>query len=268
MKKKVKAVPNYRRPLMLRGVQIVFISAVVIITLLISIWNAADLRSVLDRSTKQYLYDVTIQTTREISDTMNHRMEDLKAVADSAARLQEDAGIAKLPELLKRKADILEFSSLFVIGNEGKLVSSSQSRSLNEQEEKRLSRLPVVKEAFEGKAGASYLGGQEIIYTVPVTINQEIQEVAVGIRNKEKMQEMIASKSFSGNSLSCIIDSSGEVILSPTDVETFMQLDDIFKNDRDSEVVDDIYEMKADLKSGKNGMLEFTSIKQEELYLS
>lgn len=50
MKKKVKAVPNYRRPLMLRGVQIVFISAVVIITLLISIWNAADLRSVLDRS--------------------------------------------------------------------------------------------------------------------------------------------------------------------------------------------------------------------------
>ena len=63
--------------------------------------------------------------------------DSLKAVADSAARLQEDAGIAKLPELLKRKADILEFSSLFVIGNEGKLVSSSQSRSLNEQEEKR-----------------------------------------------------------------------------------------------------------------------------------
>ncbi len=34
MKKKLKAVPNDRRPLMLRGVQIVFISAVVIITLL------------------------------------------------------------------------------------------------------------------------------------------------------------------------------------------------------------------------------------------
>lgn len=75
----------------------------------------------------------------------------------------------------------------------------------------------------------------------------------VGIRNKEKMQEMIAAKSFSGNSLSCIIDSGGNVILSPTDVETFMQLDDIFKNDRDSKVVDDIYEMKADLKRGKTG---------------
>ena len=64
MKKKLKAVTNDRRPLRLRGVQIVFISAVVIITLLISIWNAADLRSVLSRSTKQYLYDVTTQTTR------------------------------------------------------------------------------------------------------------------------------------------------------------------------------------------------------------
>ncbi|GAA0248233.1 GGDEF domain-containing protein [Faecalicatena contorta] len=266
MKKKLKAVPNDRRPLMLRGVQIVFISAVVIITLLISIWNAADLRSVLSRSTKQYLYDVTTQTTREISNTMNHRMEDLKAVANSASRMQAD--IAELAEFLRSKVDIFEFSFLFIIDNEGKLVSSSLTHSLNKKELDRLSSIPVVKEAFEGKVGASYLGGQEIIYTAPVTIDKEIREVVVGIRNKEKMQEMIAAKSFSGNSLSCIIDSGGNVILSPTDVETFMQLDDIFKNDRDSKVVDDIYEMKADLKRGKNGILEFTSIKQEELYLS
>ncbi|GKH31551.1 EAL domain-containing protein [Muricomes sp. OA1] len=268
MKKKLKAVTNDRRPLRLRGVQIVFISAVVIITLLISIWNAADLRSVLSRSTKQYLYDVTTQTTREISNTMNHRMEDLKAVANSASRMQVDTDIVELAEFLRSKVDIFEFSFLFIVDNEGKLVSSSLTHSLNKKELDRLSSIPVVKEAFEGKVGASYLGGQEIIYTAPVTINKEIKEVVVGIRNKEKMQEMIAAKSFSGNSLSCIIDSGGNVILSPTDVETFMQLDDIFKNDRDSKVVDDIYEMKADLKRGKNGILEFTSIKQEELYLS
>ncbi|MEE0199515.1 MAG: EAL domain-containing protein [Muricomes sp.] len=268
MKKKLKAVTNDRRPLRLRGVQIVFISAVVIITLLISIWNAADLRSVLSRSTKQYLYDVTTQTTREISNTMNHRMEDLKAVANSASRMQVDTDIVELAEFLRSKVDIFEFSFLFIVDNEGKLVSSSLTHSLNKKELDRLSSIPVVKEAFEGKVGASYLGGQEIIYTAPVTINKEIKEVVVGIRNKEKMQEMIAAKSFSGNSLSCIIDSGGNVILSPTDVETFMQLDDIFKNDRDSKVVDDIYEMKTDLKRGKNGILEFTSIKQEELYLS
>ena len=268
MKKKLKAVTNDRRPLRLRGVQIVFISAVVIITLLISIWNAADLRSVLSRSTKQYLYDVTTQTTREISNSMNHRMEDLKAVANSASRMQVDTDIVELAEFLRSKVDIFEFSFLFIVDNEGKLVSSSLTHSLNKKELDRLSSIPVVKEAFEGKVGASYLGGQEIIYTAPVTINKEIKEVVVGIRNKEKMQEMIAAKSFSGNSLSCIIDSGGNVILSPTDVETFMQLDDIFKNDRDSKVVDDIYEMKADLKRGKNGILEFTSIKQEELYLS
>lgn len=268
MKKKLKAVTNDRRPLRLRGVQIVFISAVVIITLLISIWNAADLRSVLSRSTKQYLYDVTTQTTREISNTMNHRMKDLKAVANSASRMQVDTDIVELAEFLRSKVDIFEFSFLFIVDNEGKLVSSSLTHSLNKKELDRLSSIPVVKEAFEGKVGASYLGGQEIIYTAPVTINKEIKEVVVGIRNKEKMQEMIAAKSFSGNSLSCIIDSGGNVILSPTDVETFMQLDDIFKNDRDSKVVDDIYEMKTDLKRGKNGILEFTSIKQEELYLS
>lgn len=146
MKKKLKAVPNDRRPLMLRGVQIVFISAVVIITLLISIWNAADLRSVLSRSTKQYLYDVTTQTTREISNTMNHRMEDLKAVANSASRMQAD--IAELAEFLRSKVDIFEFSFLFIIDNEGKLVSSSLTHSLNKKELDRLSSIPVVKEAF------------------------------------------------------------------------------------------------------------------------
>lgn len=199
---------------------------------------------------------------------MNHRMEDLKAVANSASRMQVDTDIVELAEFLRSKVDIFEFSFLFIVDNEGKLVSSSLTHSLNKKELDRLSSIPVVKEAFEGKVGASYLGGQEIIYTAPVTINKEIKEVVVGIRNKEKMQEMIAAKSFSGNSLSCIIDSGGNVILSPTDVETFMQLDDIFKNDRDSKVVDDIYEMKTDLKRGKNGILEFTSIKQEELYLS
>ena len=222
----------------------------------------------MSRSTKQYLYDVTTQTTREISNTMNHRMKDLKAVANSASRMQVDTDIVELAEFLRSKVDIFEFSFLFIVDNEGKLVSSSLTHSLNKKELDRLSSIPVVKEAFEGKVGASYLGGQEIIYTAPVTINKEIKEVVVGIRNKEKMQEMIAAKSFSGNSLSCIIDSGGNVILSPTDVETFMQLDDIFKNDRDSKVVDDIYEMKTDLKRGKNGILEFTSIKQEELYLS
>ena len=90
----------------------------------------------------------------------------------------------------------------------------------------------------------------------------------VGIRSKEKMQDMIASKSFDGQSLSCIIDSSGKVILSPTDLKPFLQLDDIFKKSKDGKVVSEIDEMRKNMRRGTGGILAFTSTHQDELYLS
>ena len=79
-------------------------------------------------------------------------------------------------------------------------------------------------------------------------------------RSKEKMQDMIASKSFDGNSLSCIIDSSGEVILSPTDLKPFLQLDDIFKENKDEKLLSGIVQMRRNMQKGEGGILEFTSL--------
>ena len=75
MKKKLKAVPNDRRPLMLRGVQIVFISAVVIITLLISIWNAADLRSVLHKAVSVRCNYTDYKRNQQYHESQNGRSE-------------------------------------------------------------------------------------------------------------------------------------------------------------------------------------------------
>lgn len=165
---KVKAVPDYQRPLMLRVVQISIISAVVVLTLLVSIWNAADLKRVLNRSTQQYLYDVATQTAREISETMQHKMEDLEVVADSVAKGLAGVSDEELAEFLARKADIMEFSTLLVIDRDGGMVSSGLHDDLEREEMQDILNLSVVKDAFEGKVGASYLEGQEIIYSVPV----------------------------------------------------------------------------------------------------
>ena len=50
----------------------------------------------------------------------------------------------------------------------------------------------------------------------------------MSVRSKENMQSLISSKSFSGQMLSCIVDSQGQVIISPTDLKPFLQLEDIF----------------------------------------
>ena len=69
----------------------------------------------------------------------------------------------------------------------------------------------------------------------------------VGIRSKENMQAMISSKSFNGQVISCIVDSTGQVIISPTDLKPFLQLDDIFRKEKDSKVKSDIYQMQSDM---------------------
>ena len=68
----------------------------------------------------------------------------------------------------------------------------------------------AVQASFKGKVSASYMGGSNIIYTAPVRVRGEVIGVLAGGRSKENMQKMIASKSFCGNALGCITDSSGD----------------------------------------------------------
>lgn len=64
---------------------------VILITLLISAWNAIDLRKVLDHSTEEYLNDVTMHMAGEIGNTMHHKSEDLAMISEFAA------GICRIP---------------------------------------------------------------------------------------------------------------------------------------------------------------------------
>lgn len=276
-----------RKPLVISGAQIVFISVIIAVTLLISIWNAGDLQKVLKRSTKDYLKDVTVQMAGEISNTMRHKAEDLAMLADSVGNyIQSPAQAAPsetrepvswykdadLKEFLNRKAGILEFNLLLILDRHGQILYSDPPDSFQEESLKELFQLPGIQQSFDGMNSSSYLGGQEIIYSVPVYLESDVQSdvdfVMVGTRSKEKMQAMIASKGFGGNSLSCIIDSTGEVVLSPTDLKPFFQLDSIFRNDSDQKVIDDIETMRNNMRIGKNGILQFTSPYQTELFLA
>lgn len=73
---------------------------------------------------------------------------------------------------------------------------------------------------------------EKYFYSVPVYRDNGVDGVLVGVRSKENMQSLISSKSFSGQMLSCIVDSQGQVIISPTDLKPFLQLGDIFKQEK------------------------------------
>ena len=68
--------------------------------------------------------------------------------------------------------------------------------------------------------------------------------------------------------LSCIINPYGEVVLSPTELKPFLQLDDIFSGGADSRTVESIRQMEQDMPQNRSGAFAFTAVDGTELILS
>lgn len=126
-----------------------------------------------------------------------------------------------------------------------------------------------VQSSFQGEVRAGYMGGESIFYSVPVYgVDGAVSEVLVGVRSKKDMQSMIASKSFNGDMLSCIVDSRGQVVISPSELKPFLRLDDIFRSGKEQKAAGELRNMQDDMKQGKDGILEFSAVTKEELFLS
>lgn len=82
------------------------------------------------------------------------------------------------------------------------------------------------------------------------------------------MQNLIASQSFSGEGLICITDTNGTVVISPTNLDPFMQLDDIFSTKKEAAVVKKIQQMQQNMQEHRHGVLEFTALDGLRLMLS
>ncbi|WP_367942433.1 bifunctional diguanylate cyclase/phosphodiesterase [Enterocloster citroniae] len=259
--------PDDQKPFF-RGVQMILLSVALVFVFAVSIWNAAGLRVVLNQSTQEYLYDVTSQLTRDIRDAMINKMTDLEMVSDSISRLTMYQEEESITEFLNRKARILECDPLIILDRQGNFISSDSNLSSWELTPEDYLKIPGIQSSFLGKVSANYLGGRSIFYSVPVYRDNQVEDVLVGIRSKENMQAMISSKSFNGQVVSCIVDSTGQVVISPTDLKPFLQLDDIFRKEKDSRVKSDIYQMQSDMHNGNSGILEFTAVTGEELFLA
>lgn len=68
-----------------------------------------------------------------------------------------------------------------------------------------LIRLPNIQASFEGETCANYLGGEtDILYSTPVYTGGEVTEVLIGVRLRERMQAMIASKRSAAAALAAL----------------------------------------------------------------
>lgn len=237
--------------------------ALTVIVSSITLWNAARLEQTIDQRTETYAADVSLQLDRDIDYRLKKIAMDLQLLGDSVlqhARLGETDSVQ---EVLSQRAETLHFSDLLFLQLDGTLFNVREQGTDADA-------LEGMRAALNGESSVTFLEQGGILYANPIVEDGEVVGVIAGVRNRANMQELIQPGSFSGMGLTCITDSNGKVVISPTNLAPFLRLDDIFKDEsRDSwQTTQDIYQMQEDMKADKSGVFAFTAANESELLLA
>lgn len=239
-------------------VQTCIISIILAAVITFMVWNTSGLNTVLENSTNSYVKDASFQQANDISSKINSFELALELLSDSIEKIPTEN---QLEDFLNRKAKILDFDSLILLDKNNKTIPSNIDIE-------NLNNLSGIKNSYNGEISITYIEGQSLVFSVPVKSDGEINQVLAGVRKKENIQNLIAPKSFNGSGLSCIIDNDGKVIISPTDVKPFMQLDNIFMAKDKNKTKNAIEEMKKHMSNKESGVFNFTSVSNSRLVLS
>ena len=224
-------------------------------------WNASSLQSAINQQTQGYISDVSSQLADDINGRLSNITQGLELLEDGILRFLDGEQTKPLGDYLRRKAELMGATGIVLTDLEGNVYSTIPTQD-------DIFSLPGVQAALREENGLSFLDGQSLLYSVPLHQDSEIIGTLSCIRDRENMQRLIQTQSFSGKCLTCIIDHSGEVVISPTELAPFMQLEEIFTEQPDSQEAADIFQMQEKLLRGESGIFSFTATDHTNLILA
>lgn len=242
---------NERKSIVRQFIPLAALLAILFIIVCVLVWNTSELHAVLNNSTEQYVQDVSYQITSDISSRFDMYKRILEHCADRIPGIKEQAAV---DAYLLSNAQSYGFDSLSVI---------SVDTVTAEQKE-----VEGIERSFNGATAVTYMEGQFLLFSTPIYTNGSISSILTGVRNQKNIQALIRPKSFGGEGLTCIIDSDGQVVISPQDVKPFLQLDHIFISGTDKQMKAVLEQMQSDMQKGKPGVFPFTAVDGSRLLLS
>jgi len=239
--------------------QIGLLAVITVMALFGALLNVGHTQRALEYSTQEYCEEITAQMREAVNSGIDAKMIDLVNVADSISRVFDNNDKKALEEFLARKAGILDFDALFLISSQEGCVTQVIKDQMN-LEVQEIERLFGGESAFQDQVQMGFIAGQSLFYSAPIRMAGAEDHILVGIRSKETMQSIITSSAFQGHTLSCIIDSQGNVVLSPTDLKPFIDLESIFQSQGQNEITQELAQIQSDMAAGQAGSLRFTSV--------
>lgn len=234
--------------------------AVVAITSGIILLSIYRLRQEMEDSALSYVSDVSGQLAMDIDHRLTEATTSLEVIADSLIRL-DDSNTEATRDFLDRKARQLNFDSLIITDTSDMAVQTHSDLQ-------NIFSLNGVQDALSGQNGVTFLDQQSILYSIPIYENGQIVGTLGGLRSQKNMQEMLTSSTFLEQCLSCIIDQNGDVTISPTDLEAFTQLDELYIKQDDDLLVQNIKQMEDDLQKHVSGAFIFTALDGTHMILT
>lgn len=214
-----------------------------------TIANATMLQAVIRGTTSAYVNDVSGQMAQEIRARLQNVATELYMLGGDVAGFEDDE--ARL-RFLAEKLDLSPCSAFGVAQPDG-------NARFTDGAEEDLRDNVAFQQALQGEDGAFVRTGQYFLYAIPYKKEGSIAGVLLGAIDTARMQALLESDSFGGNGVSCIIDLDCHVVVPPRDMEFFSALDDVFLEQKDAELLDNVARMEEDVKSRRDGSFTFTT---------
>lgn len=240
-------------------VKLVMLLVAIIMASVYSLHTTLMLPQEADKNTEQYVMDVTQWRASDINGNLKRMTMTIEIAADSVGRLGTDNNEV-LMEFLNRKAVLMDFEGLWLIDKDNDVYQVGDSTE-------DMMKMESVSKAWGGDIGIATLSDSRLMYSAPVRRDGKVIAVLSGIRSREGMQYIIQPKSFDGKGVSCIVNTSGKIIVAPRNNENYLLLNDIFKNTSDERVAADTERIKADVASGRPGIYRFVGHDNKNMLL-
>ena len=213
------------------AILVLIVSAVVIIMA----YTVHSLSAHIQTQTHNYVSDVSQQIARNIDFHFSNNIRNIGFVAKSLAA----SSSGDMQQILIRDANAWNFLNLTLWTPEGSPVSSSGEAP------REIVSLPAFKAAVGGESGVSVTSGQNIVFTTPVELADGSQYICSGIRSGQYVRQLMDNQSFSGNGVSVITNTDGDLLLTPDNPNATARLIELFEN----HAVEKTYETENKIRS-------------------
>lgn len=257
MKKRIKEILFNKNHFDLQYViAIALIGVMMVASVVALLVNTVSLDRQLQRNMEGYANDTTAQLASEISSKMTMRNTYIVNLAESISIMGKD----KVTETqLSHNVKRMDMEDIFIVNENGETFSADQKHDDFGKyflENPQLFQEPQV----------FFTELNEIFYSAPIHW-EDGNAVLIGVRNKEGLQDMLAKVAERCEGLCCIVDSSGQMVVSATDEQSFRALYDLFNQSERSDDQREAQTVMQNVRDGQSGVALFENIAAEPVML-